>query len=165
MNSTVKIRFIQKFIISYIITLHISTPLIAMGAKVSQKQPPPNSIHNQKTETPFNRISAEKGLELHQATKALFLDARAAQNYENEHIPNAIWADEKYINLQLALENVPKNQLIVAYCYSKRCRLSHSLAKKLKALGFTNIVILDKGSNGWKEQNFPLSTQKLSQEK
>jgi len=92
----------------------------------------------------------------------VFIDARAAEHYQEGHIQGAF-------NLPLAefdqridkvLPQFPGEALIVTYCDGEDCDLSAQLALKLKQLGYENVRVLHNGWNVWRNHQLPVQGEK-----
>ena len=87
-------------------------------------------IYEQITQEEAKRLMAnEKGY--------IILDARTVGEYATGHIPGAICIPNETIGTTEPAELTDKNQLILVYCRSGN--RSKQAAKKLAALGYTNI--------------------------
>lgn len=91
------------------------------------------------------RLVAEEG--------ATFIDARYEEDFKAGHIPAAInippgmFADEAE-----SLIGAPDDgRLLVIYCSSLTCRMSHDLGENLRMLGYMNMLIYEEGFRGWTE--------------
>ena len=74
--------------------------------------------------------------------------------FDDAHIPGSL-------NISLdALENASKDwnkdELIVAYCANYQCSASGAAARKLMALGFTNVKAYEAGTAGWLQAGLPV---------
>ena len=67
----------------------------------------------------------------------IILDARTESEYVTGHIPGAICIPNETIGTEVPVELADKDQLILVYCRSGN--RSKQAAKKLAALGYTNI--------------------------
>ena len=101
------------------------------------------------------RASADaQGIRIYEARALvpLWVDARSATAYAENHIPGAIHLDEVQWDLALAtvLENWDGKQAIVVYCESLDCGTSADIAERLKeALGFSDVHSLRGGWAAW----------------
>ncbi len=84
---------------------------------------------------------------------ALFLDARAAEEYAVSHIPGATWVGNREFNLS-ALDSVPKDQPVIVYC-SVGYR-SEKISRKLIKAGFKDVSNLYGGIFEWVNQGHPV---------
>ncbi len=93
--------------------------------------------------------------QLQDQTKIVLLDAREPKEYNVSHINNAIFVGYKKFQINNVLKTVQnKHQKIVVYC-SLGVR-SESIAKKIKAAGYTNVYNLYGGIFEWKNNNLEL---------
>jgi len=107
-----------------------------------------------------------KTLELAQAyqtwqeKKALFVDARKAEEYQELHVQGAVnvppetWAElpsSELIKMDRARE-------LVVYCSQESCDDALKLAKKLKAAGFNRVLAFTGGFRAWDEAGYPADT-------
>lgn len=86
----------------------------------------------------------------------LIIDARPYKSYFDEHIPNAIQADDitftqKYIGTAPA----DKGTELIIYCGGFTCEKSHSIAEDLMADGYTNVKVFAGGLPVWKSERLP----------
>lgn len=87
----------------------------------------------------YREISADEAIALMKEEKNyIILDVRTPEEYAEKHIPGAINIPNETIGSEKIPELPDKNQLILVYCRSGR--RSKEAAKKLVALGYTNIV-------------------------
>ena len=85
------------------------------------------------------RINLKEAKELMKTEKNyIILDVRTPEEYAESHIPGAINVANEEIGSEEIPELPDKNQLILVYCRSGR--RSKEAAKKLVALGYTNVV-------------------------
>lgn len=90
-------------------------------------------------------------------TPVVILDARSGKWDDGERIPRA-----KSLSPQAKPEEVKtmlpdRKALIVTYCSNKKCPASNMLFKKLKSMGYINLIEFPAGIQGWKEAGFPVS--------
>lgn len=108
-------------------------------------------------ESRLPEIDAAEAFALHQAEEAIFVDSRDRVDYERDHIPGAInvpmrpWA-EGWPEMESQL---PREALLVLYCYGAHCGLSTRQGKRLLALGYTNLRVLDYGWSEWTKAGYP----------
>lgn len=93
---------------------------------------------------------------------AIFLDARAIEDYNAEHIAGATWLgyeslDEEY---ERALGKTPKDHLLITYCSDQQCASATKLADALVERGHTRVVILLEGLPGWRDSGYPTESAK-----
>jgi rhodanese-related sulfurtransferase len=90
--------------------------------------------------------------------KALFVDARSLENYEDGHIPGAVSLpvghfDDRFVEF---INQYSPDRPIVTYCSGRTCEDSHQLAQLLQETGFTNIKIFIDGFPGWEAEGYPI---------
>ena len=87
----------------------------------------------------YRQISMEEAVTMMaEETDYIILDVRRADEYASGHIPGAIHVANESIGTAEIPELPDKNQLILVYCRSGN--RSKQAARKLVALGYTNIV-------------------------
>jgi rhodanese-related sulfurtransferase len=103
-------------------------------------------------------IGTEAALTIFRQKKALFIDARPADQFAKGHIPGAInvYAEEFEPHIPDLLR-YPMDTLIVAYCGGGLCELSHDLANQLTTLGFKRVVVYTGGTTEWTAQKLPFT--------
>jgi rhodanese-related sulfurtransferase len=90
--------------------------------------------------------------------RALFIDARPAEQFAEGHIPGAISVYAEEFNKSIpTLLGYPMDTLVVAYCGGGLCELSHELADRLVTLGFKKVVVYTGGTTEWNENNYPFT--------
>jgi rhodanese-related sulfurtransferase len=91
---------------------------------------------------------------------AVWFDARNADEFKEGHIPGArnIYANDFQTHIPELLQmNIPRDQLIVVYCGGGLCELSHDLAKNIRLLGFSKVVVYTGGTGEWTKNNYPMT--------
>ena len=87
----------------------------------------------------FQQVSMKEGLELMEAdSDYILLDVRRIDEFEDGHIPGAINIPNESIGEEEIAELPDKSQMIYVYCRSGN--RSKQAAKKLVALGYTNVI-------------------------
>ena len=87
----------------------------------------------------FQQVSMHEGLELMEAdSDYILLDVRRIDEFEDGHIPGAINIPNESIGEDEIAELPDKSQTIYVYCRSGN--RSKQAAKKLVALGYTNVI-------------------------
>lgn len=81
------------------------------------------------------------------------LDVRPMQEYQAGHIPGAISVPLN--ELELRLNDLPRDQEIVACCRGPYCVLSVQAVEALRAKGF-NAVRLEEGVQDWRGKGYPV---------
>ena len=90
--------------------------------------------------------------------KALFVDARAKQLYDEGHIAGAISFPVHLFDdyIDDFFTSYPPDSLIIIYCSGRECTDSHRLARYLKDAGYENIRIYIDGIIGWEAEGYPV---------
>ena len=85
-------------------------------------------------------------------SNVLWVDARSQNEYEAEHVPDAILLNpEGWDRLFPAfLDRWSPDRKIVVYCSSSSCELSHQIAARLQQSGVSPVYILKGGWEQWK---------------
>jgi len=97
-----------------------------------------------------------------QEKKALFVDARKAEEYQELHVQGAVnvppetWAELSSSELM----KMAKTQELVIYCSQESCDDALKLAKKLRAAGFSRVMAFTGGFRAWDEAGYPADTSR-----
>jgi len=108
-------------------------------------------------ESRLPQISAPEAFTIFQSGKAVFLDSRDAKDFAKDHIPGAInlpmrkWP-EAWPKMRSRL---PRQAAYVLYCYGGHCGLSTRQGKRLLALGYNSLFVLDYGWDAWTSSGYP----------
>ena len=87
----------------------------------------------------------------------VLVDALAPMVYAHSHLPGAINLPPAGFDPESVARRIPDRQSeIVVYCTSPDCSDSVETAKRLQALGYTNVRRYAGGKNGWREAGLPL---------
>jgi len=105
-----------------------------------------------------DNISASSAHKLYLDGRALFVDARYPEQFEQFYIRNSVnipftWSVDKIDNYVSSLE---RDQLIVVYCSDYNCKYSVRIAGILRFLKLSNVLIFRGGIDEWKSNSFPL---------
>lgn len=97
-----------------------------------------------------------------QEKKALFVDARKAEEYQELHVQGAVNVPpETWTELSSSeLLKMDKTQEMVVYCSQESCDDALKLAQKLKAAGFTRVMAFTGGFRAWDEAGYPADTSR-----
>jgi len=79
------------------------------------------------------------------------LDARTGKYDDGRRIPGAKGLGAQSTSEEVEAVVKSKDALIVAYCSNLKCPASRMLAKRLKELGYKNVLEYPKGIAGWTE--------------
>jgi rhodanese-related sulfurtransferase len=84
------------------------------------------------------------------------VEALGPMYYEAEHLPGAINVPHTEVDA-LAPSLLPdKHAAIVTYCSNTQCQNSEVAARRLIALGYTNVRKYAEGKDDWREAGLPL---------
>lgn len=92
--------------------------------------------------------------------KAVFLDARGKDLFDEGHIKGARslpW-HEVDDHFQKIIQGMDRETLVITYCDGESCNLSHELALFLQNMGFTRVKVLVNGWTVWQENHLPVET-------
>ncbi|MHC1697939.1 MAG: rhodanese-like domain-containing protein [Geobacteraceae bacterium] len=86
------------------------------------------------------------------------IDARTPAEYREAHISGSVNIPEK--EFEETKQHLPaeKDSLLVFYCNGVKCGKSKKVARLVRPLGYTNILIYSEGIPVWEERNFQLET-------
>ena len=86
----------------------------------------------------------------------VLLEALPAMYFEDAHLPGARNMPHDRVD-ELAAELIPsKDALVVVYCANLPCQNSVIAAKRLAALGYTNVREYAEGKQDWIEAGLPV---------
>lgn len=98
-------------------------------------------------ENSFRQVSMNEAVSImEEETDYVILDVRTQEEFQEEHIPNAINIPNEAIGSEEIRELPDKDQLILVYCRSGN--RSKQASQKLAELGYTSIVEFG-GINDW----------------
>lgn len=102
-------------------------------------------------------ISADSAFALHLHGEASFIDVRAGEDYEIDHIPGAISIPLlDYYKSPDMLQQLNKQVRYILYCFEPECREVNALAVEFIHNKFNNIAILHGGFSEWLEKGYPV---------
>ena len=94
--------------------------------------------------------------------EAPFLDARRTRRYEEGHIEGAramsVWEGDFGEKFDVYINTADADFPCVVYCNGKRCEDSHRLAERLKASGFSQVLVFKDGYPAWEAAKYPIET-------
>lgn len=132
--------------------------LIVYGARPDKiKAPdPPTPVPTEAQQV--TDIPISEALDLYQAGKAIFIDARHAVDYDAGHIKGAVHltADESEAWLPDFLATTDPQAVIVTYCDGQNCHLAPELAELLFFNGFDHVFYLENGWTRWRDSGYPV---------
>jgi len=96
--------------------------------------------------------------QIYDSDKAVFVDARSLENFEDAHIKGAESLPlDQFDNLIEAFkEKYPADTIIVTYCLGRTCDDSHRLEQLLFDKGYVNVSVFIDGYQGWKAEGYPI---------
>jgi len=89
------------------------------------------------------------------------IDARSAEAYSREHIPEAINIPHRIMD-EAITTSIDKTALIVVYCDGIGCNASTKGALNMTRLGFKTKELIG-GLDWWKRDGYPTVGEKMSQ--
>ncbi len=89
--------------------------------------------------------------------KFLLVDVREDNEWNKDHLPNAIHLGKGIIERDIEQQVPDLGAQLVLYCGGGfRSALA---ADKLQQMGYTNVLSMDGGIRGWREKAYPLTTE------
>ncbi len=89
--------------------------------------------------------------------KFLLIDARHKEDWEKEHIGNAINITPPYEgntdSYFKKIMSLPNDKIIVVYCTGGSCDASHKVASDLIAIGYKHVFLYSGGWDDWIKKN------------
>lgn len=95
----------------------------------------------------------------HQEGRAVFIDAREAEEYRELHIERAVNLPASQISSRLVaakLNGVARDHPLVVYCSSVDCHASLRVAEFLRNHGYTQVAVYEGGFRAWDEAGYPV---------
>ena len=110
--------------------------------------------------TTLPTISLEDALEALHSEKAIFVDARNPENYNEAHIPGAINVppDQFDENAESFMNTIPPDREVILYCDGPGCHLAETLGQLMLEVGYENIALFFEGWEGWQEKGLPTTS-------
>jgi rhodanese-related sulfurtransferase len=102
--------------------------------------------------------SADDCLQLLQAGKAVFLDAREADLYRMGHLPGALHMPKDMVDqsLERLREMERGNKILITYCDGQGCQKAEELLRALQGRGIRALGLFADGWEGWMEKGLPI---------
>jgi rhodanese-related sulfurtransferase len=86
--------------------------------------------------------------------KLLLLDVREESEFAKDHLPGAIHVGKGVIERDIEARVPDLNAEMILYCGGGyRSALA---ADNLQKMGYTNVISMDGGVRGWRDNNYPL---------
>ena len=83
------------------------------------------------------------------------LDVRTPEEYQTDHLENALLLDVKSIDFKDELEKMDKYKTYFVYC--KAGRRSLNAIKLMKEQGYKNLININGGIDKWKSKRLPVT--------
>lgn len=89
--------------------------------------------------------------------KAIFIDARAQDIYDEGHIEGAESLPLEQFESRIAefISRHPLSTPLITYCSGRTCRDSHELARLLLTVGYQDVRIFIDGYPAWQQKGYP----------
>ncbi len=97
---------------------------------------------------------------LDSGAKVHILDARSGKYDDGRRIPGAESLAASATEEQAEKALPSKDALVVTYCSNLKCPASAMLAKRLKGLGYKNVIEYRHGIEGWANAGYPVEAAK-----
>jgi len=80
------------------------------------------------------------------------------KNFEESHLPEAVNIPLSSSDFEAQIKKaVPnKSDEVIVYCQNQGCSASEDAAKKIEALGYTNVNDYAAGKEDWKSAGYPM---------
>ena len=123
----------------------------ACSSKEEPNSEPNQDANSTSQEFQFTNMKAlEAAKILKDNPNAVVLDIRTPAEFNEGHIPNAVNIDYKADSFESELDKLDRDTTYLMHCRSGR-RSANSF-ETFKKLGFKNIIHMDDGILGWKEE-------------
>jgi rhodanese-related sulfurtransferase len=127
-----------------------SVPVYAPLQQRALANPDSMAKLHRKKDKGYSVVSLEQVKKLRDAGKAMFVDARPKEEFEEGHIPgakNIPFLD--FDNQFPALMSIPLDTLVVVYCTGSDCPLGRDLCDFMMNMEFKHVFLYDEGWDGW----------------
>jgi len=104
--------------------------------------------------TAIRKVGVEEFDRLRQDQGSLILDVRTAEEYQAGHLEGAINLDVTEPDFARKISGLDKGKTYLVHCAAGR--RSASACSKMAAAGFTSLIDLESGMNGWKSAGKPI---------
>ena len=96
--------------------------------------------------------------QIYDSGKAVFVDARSRENYEDGHIKGAVSLPVGQFDESIDAfhDQYSPSSSIVIYCSGRTCEDSRRLAHLLLDEGYTNVTVMIDGYPGWESEGYPI---------
>jgi rhodanese-related sulfurtransferase len=86
------------------------------------------------------------------------VDALGGAYYEQQHLPGAVALVEGEVTARAAELLPDRDAAVVTYCSNPACGNSEAVARRLSALGYTDVRKYREGIQDWVEAGLPVET-------
>ena len=86
----------------------------------------------------------------------VLVEALPEKYYRDWHLPGARHLPHDRVDALAPTVLPDKSAEIVVYCASSTCQNSHLAARRLAALGYTNVAVYPGGKKDWQEAELPV---------
>jgi rhodanese-related sulfurtransferase len=93
---------------------------------------------------------------IEQGEPIVLVDALSPTSYAHSHLPGAINLPPELVDDFATLRIPDRSAEVIVYCASVDCDSSVDTARKLLALGFTNVSHYEGGKRDWIEASLPV---------
>ena len=108
----------------------------------------------------IHRIDIEDAKYLYDSGRAIFVDARGANEYAEAHIKGAVNVPVNATPADIAkLKDQLTGKIIVTYCHGIGCHLSDKSAYLLYDAGYRKLAIFFGGWPKWNQNKYPITTK------
>jgi rhodanese-related sulfurtransferase len=94
---------------------------------------------------------------LDSADNTVLVNTLSKEYFDQKHIPGSINIPTEEIEARAEAELPKKDLQIVVYCASATCQASPAAARKLEAMGYTNVYEYSDGLEGWESAGYPFA--------
>jgi len=100
------------------------------------------------------RIKVDEAFKLYNAGKAVFVDVRSKESYDQNHIKGALSIPGS--QLMRRLREIPPGKMIITYCACSAEQSSGHAVIELNAHGVKNTAALQGGIHAWQDSGKPV---------
>ncbi|MFF5212582.1 rhodanese-like domain-containing protein [Streptosporangium sp. NPDC000396] len=93
-----------------------------------------------------------------EAGTVVVVDALGGDYYAQQHLPGAIALVESEVSTRAAELLPDKDAAVVTYCSNPACGNSEAVARRLAALGYTDVRKYREGIQDWVEAGLPVES-------
>lgn len=99
-------------------------------------------------------IGLDYAYSLYQKNQALFIDARPGAKFRKSSVIGALSLPDTLFDKMWGRLPIDTRTPVVTFCGGYECHKSHVVAKKMVAMGYTNVMTLSAGLPAWKKANY-----------